>query len=108
MLPMPDESTDMVQVGLGAVQFAQNVRRLHRRRTDKTSPQRAADIQMAMDRLREAMDPIRSEIGRFPYGPQTTVAEERRQAIRDCSAAIQSERRKLWKMRGKRDVATAL
>lgn len=105
---MPDEATDMVHIGWGAVTFAQNVRRMHRRRTEKTSPQRTADIQMAMDRLREAMDPIRSEIGRFPYGPQTTIAEERRQAIRDCSTAIQSERRKLWKMRSKPDVTESL
>lgn len=81
-----------------AVAYAQSVRKLHRRRTNKTSAQRTTDIQIALDRLREAMDPIRSEIGRFPYGAQTEVAEQRRQAIRQASQAIQRERRKLWKM----------
>lgn len=81
-----------------AVEYAQSVRKMHRRRTNKTSTQRTTDIQIALDRLREAMNPLRSEIGRFPYGAQTEVAEQRRQAIRNASQAIQRERRKLWKM----------
>jgi hypothetical protein len=44
------------------------------------------------------MGPLRSEIGRFAYGPQTTLAERNRQAIRDASDKLQRERRKLWKM----------
>lgn len=84
-----------------AVEYAQSVRKMHRRRTNKTSAQRTTDIQIALDRLREAMDPIRSEIGRFPYGAQTEAAEQRRAAIRHASQAIQRERRKLWKMQPK-------
>lgn len=81
-----------------AVANAQRVREFHRRRTEKKSLQRKTDIQVALQRLREAMAPLKSAIGRFPYGPQTVTAEENRQAIRDRSLAIQSERRKLWKM----------
>lgn len=104
---MPEDQRDMVEAGHAAVAYAQQVRKFHRRRTAKTSQQREADIEMALERLREAMEPIRSEIGRFPYGPQTTVAEARREAIRECSAAIQSERRKLWKMRARRQRVAA-
>jgi hypothetical protein len=85
-----------------AVAFAQQVRRFHRRRTDRRSNQREADIQLALVRLKEAMAPLRTEIGRFPYGPQTDVAEENRQRIREASAIIQRERRKLWKMKNEK------
>jgi hypothetical protein len=88
----------MLLAGEAAIEYAQQVRKLHRRRSQKNSKQRLDDILMALERLKEAMVPIRSEIGRFPYGPQTDAAEARRQQIKDCSASIQSERRKLWKM----------
>lgn len=88
-----------IEAADAAVVFAQQVRRVHRRRTDKTSKQRKADIAMALERLKEAMAPLRTEIGRFPYGPQTGQAERNRQAIRAASLAIQRERRKLHKMR---------
>lgn len=88
-----------IEVAEAAVVFAQAVRRTHRRRSNKTSAQRNADIEMALERLKEAMRPLRSEIGRFPYGPQTSAAEENRQTIRRTSDAIQRERRKLFKMR---------
>lgn len=81
-----------------AVANARAVREYHRRRTEKQSIQRKTDIQVALSRLREAMKPLKSAIGKFPYGPVTVTAEENRQAIRDRSHAIQSERRKLWKM----------
>lgn len=81
-----------------ATAYAQEVRQHHRRRTEKRSRQRQADIKLALRRLKEAMKPLRSEIGRFPYGAQTDEAEARRAAIREASAAIQRERRKLWKM----------
>jgi len=81
-----------------AVDNARRVRAYHRRRTEKRSPQRRADITVARDRLKEAMRPLKSAIGQFPYGPQTVAAEENREAIREMSAAIQAERRKLWKM----------
>lgn len=99
---MPTElPEDTIETALAAVAFAQQVRRFHARRTDKKSSQRASDIKLALSRLQNAMGPLRSEIGRFPYGPQTTLAENNRQVIRDASDAIQRERRKLWKMQTK-------
>lgn len=82
-----------------AVANARAVRAYHARRTSKQSDQRTRDIDVALARLREAMAPLKSEIGRFPYGPQTARAEANREAIREASAAIQIERRKLWKMK---------
>lgn len=96
---MPAElPRNIIEEADAAVKFAQQVRKFHRRRTDKRNGQRAADLDLATERVREAMRPLKSEIGRFPFGPQTTTAEENRQAIRDASAALQAERRKLWKM----------
>jgi hypothetical protein len=98
---MPKElPKDVIEQAEAAVAFAQQVRRLHRRRTDKSSLQRTQDIELAILRLKEAMAPLRSEIGRFPYGPQTDAAEANRERIREVSTAVQRERRKLWKMRG--------
>lgn len=85
-----------------AVTHARSVRELHRRRSERGSHQREQDIQYALDRIKTAMRPLRSEIGRFVYGPQTTVAEETRQRIREASEALQKERRKLWKMKDRR------
>lgn len=82
-----------------AIAFAQGVRAVHRRRSAKTSKQRQADIEIALARLKDAMRPLKSAIGKFPYGPQTDAAEDNRQAIREASLAIQRERRKLFKMR---------
>jgi hypothetical protein len=82
-----------------AVENAQRVREHHRRRTEKRSSQREQDITVALDRIAEAMRPLKSMIGRFPYGPQTTAAERNREEIRQASLALQRERRKLWKMK---------
>ncbi len=87
-----------IEAADAAVVFAQAVRQTHRRRSNKTSAQRKADIALALERLKEAMAPLRSAIGRFPYGPSTSAAEENRRAIREASNAIQRERRKLFKM----------
>lgn len=81
-----------------AVKNAQEVRRYHARRTAKDDSQRLEDLNLAMQRVRAAMKPLKAEIGRFPYGPQTGQAENNRNRIRAASAALQRERRKLWKM----------
>jgi hypothetical protein len=90
---------NMIEAAWRAVKNAQDVRRYHRRRTTKASTQRKTDIEVALKRLREVMKPLKSEIGRFAYGPQTDQAERNRERIREASAAIQAERRKLWKMK---------
>lgn len=97
---MLDPATkELVDEASEAVAYAQQVRAFHRRRTEVKSKQRLVDINVALDRLKSAMQPLRSEIGRFPYGAQTDAAEAARQAIREASGGIQRERRKLWKMR---------
>lgn len=81
-----------------AIVLARSIRARHRRLTDRNSERRVEDIRHALGRLSAAMKPLRSEIGKFPYGPQTTIAEKNRTRIREASAALQVERRKLWKM----------
>jgi hypothetical protein len=81
-----------------AVQNAQDVRALHRKRSQKGEPDREYDLKEALRRVKRAMKPLRSEIGKFPYGPQTDDAEVNRMLIRGASQALQRERRKLWKM----------
>jgi hypothetical protein len=81
-----------------AAEYAREVRRYHRKRTDRNSPQRSADISVAMDRIRAAMRPLRGRIGRYPYGPQTETASSAHAAVKEASAALQAERRRLWKM----------
>ena len=99
---MPNQlPNEAMKAAEAAIVFAQQVRKHHRRRTEKKSEQRARDIETALERLQVAMKPLRSEIGRFPYGPQSDLAERNRQRIRDASQALQSERRKLWKMQRK-------
>jgi hypothetical protein len=101
---MPEKLPDnILESADRAIANAVRVREFHRRRTEKDSPQRKTDIVVARQRLKEAMAPIKSAIGKFPYGPQTDTAEKNRQAIRDRSLAIQSERRKLWKMLDPKD-----
>ena len=96
---MPEKlDKNILDAADAAVRNAQDVRRYHRRRTQRRSSQRKTDIAVALQRLKEAMAPLKSEIGKFPYGPQTTEAEKNRQLIRKASDAIQAERRKLWKM----------
>jgi hypothetical protein len=84
-----------------AVANAQDVRALHRKRSTRDDRQRQNDLTMALKRVKAAMKPLRSEIGKFPYGPQNTTAAENRLKIRAASAALQRERRKLWKMLAK-------
>ncbi len=96
---MPNQlPTKALEGAEAAVVFAAEARRYHRRRTDPRSEQRALDLERARERLSEAMVPLKSEMGKFAYGPQTTLAEKNRQIIRDASKALQRERRKLWKM----------
>lgn len=89
---------ELIKDAVAAVANAQRVRAFHRRRTQTDSQQRQDDIGIALARLKEAMTPLRSEIGRFPYGAQTDEAEVARDRIREASHNIQVERRKLWKM----------
>ena len=78
-----------------AVDYAQEVRAYHRRRTRRGNKQRENDISLALDRLKRAMQPIRTRIGQIPYNPP----REENELLRQASKTLQTERRKLWKMR---------
>lgn len=94
--------TKEIEAAAAAVAYAQQVRKYHARRTARDSKQRITDVELGIERLREAMAPLRSMIGQFPYGPQTDIAEQNRQTIRSAAADIKRERVKLWKMLPKR------
>jgi hypothetical protein len=93
---------DYLTEAKAAITNAQAVRAHHRKRTMKGSPQREADIRLALARLRDSMKPLKSEIGRFQFEHLTTVEEDRQEDIRETSLQIQAERRKLWKMQKRR------
>ena len=101
-LPGMDEPEDTLQdqiaAAWAAVAAAKRVREHHRRRTDKRSKQRAQDIEVALQRLKDAMGPLRSYLGRFPYMPQANATRLEHNNVCEASRALQSERRKLWKM----------
>jgi hypothetical protein len=84
-----------------AVEFAQSVRKRWAKKSSRESPQRIADIKVASDGLRRAMKPIRSRIARTSHGSRSEPAE----SLRAASQRIQTERRKLWKMKLKRKSA---
>ena len=86
-----------------AAEAARECREFHRKRTEKGDRQREADLNMAMERVRAAMKPLRSEIGRFPSQSRTATVEARQNRIRAASRQLQSERRKLWKMLDRRE-----
>lgn len=92
------ELSDALEAADAAVDNAQAVRKFHRRRTDKRSKQRQQDIDIALERIKDAMKPLRSFLGRFAYGPQTEAAWAKYYAVSEASKALQAERRKLWKM----------
>lgn len=96
---MPDSNSIDFAEAQAAVKNGERVRAHHRKRSERGSQQRSDDIKLALARIQDAMKPVRSEIGRFPHGPQTDAAEERRKLIRAVSQQLQRERRKLWKMR---------
>lgn len=102
--PMPSVlPADDIRRAFIAVDYARQVRRVNRRRTQKGDPQRESDLDLALERLQAAMVPIRRHVGKFPYGPEGDEASENRASIREASQAMQAERRKLWKMKQRRE-----
>jgi len=87
-----------------AVENARRVRKDHARRSIKGTARREADIAAALDRLKEAMKPLRSEIARFQYGFHGEAHAEYVAEVREASQDIQRERRKLFKMQKHPDV----
>jgi aminoglycoside phosphotransferase family enzyme len=81
-----------------AAKFARMTRKRHARRSTPTNVQRMDDLNEAMTRVKEAMVPLRSYIGRSPYLPQTSFVSASVDRCRERSAELQKERRKTWKM----------
>src|ERR1044072_2687253 len=81
-----------------AVEAAREVRAHHRKRTERGNQQREDDLRLALERVKNAMKPLRSEIGRFSREAKTAAVLDRQEKIRAASASLQRERRKLWKM----------
>ena len=96
---MTETLNQYIEKAEAAISYAQSVRRLHRRRTPRGSQQRETDLQLAMGRLRDAMRPVRTELGRLPFLPSSESTEQRQESLQEISKALQCERRKLWKMR---------
>ena len=103
-MPSPSHSS-MLQDADIAINLAQEVRAFHRRRTKKESNQRKTDVRHASARVSRAMKPIRSALGRARHLPQTDEHKAQVAELRDASQRLQSERRKLWKLRGRPQAA---
>lgn len=97
MAPVTDHK-ELIENGYLAVELAREVRARHRRTSKPDDPERVRDLDLARNAIQEAMRPIRSEIGRAIFDPATSQAERRREKMRNVSAELQAERRKLWKL----------
>ena len=97
---MPKESP--IELALkeahAAVRHAQDVRGYHARRSAKGSKQREEDLMGARERLRIAMEPLRSFLGRGAALTQTNSNIDLLDRVSQASQAIQGERRRIWKM----------
>lgn len=89
---------DEIKEAAEAVKAAQRTRKKYASKGNLLAEPRIKDIDEALARLKAAMKPLRSAIGRFPFEPQTETAENRQRLVRLASEAIQKERIKLWKM----------
>lgn len=99
-----DLDTHLANAG-AAADYAKDVRTAHRRRTSRSSPQRQADIQVALDRLRDAMKPLRRTLAQVTYKRRNLshTQIEMLAAVSDASMELQRERRKLWKMKQRKE-----
>jgi aminoglycoside phosphotransferase family enzyme len=106
MLYMAQHPIDAdLKVAFAAVRHARDVRKYHARRTKKGSVQREIDLEEALQRLRESMKPLRSYLGQVPYKEESHTLQNVTENVYKASAAIQSERRKLWKMQNRKTLA---
>lgn len=87
-----------------AIRLAEDARALHRKRTYRGSQQREADLSQATDRVKKAMLPIRSFLGRAPYMQPSAAHDELVERAREASKQLQKERRKCWKMQNHRKI----
>ena len=90
---------------VAAADYARDVRTAHRRRTDRSSPQRQADIRIALARLKKAMKPLRRLLAQYTYKRRrlSHTEQEKLALIASTSQDLQRERRKLWKMQQRKE-----
>lgn len=89
---------EALKEAFAACRHAETTRTFHARRSEKGSKQRHEDLHAARERLRLAMVPLRSYLGRMQYKSSTASMLELSNRVRMASGAIQAERRKIWKM----------
>lgn len=95
-MPIEEPLKDTLARADLAVQNAQSVRKMHARKKLK---RREKDLELALQRLKAAMKPVRHQIARQAYLPATAEGAK----LRKASADLQRERRKIWKMRPKKE-----
>lgn len=95
-MPIEEPLKDTLARADLAVQNAQSVRKMHARKKLK---RREKDLELALQRLKAAMKPVRHQIARQAYLPSTAEGGK----LRKASADLQRERRKIWKMRPKKE-----
>lgn len=100
---MEEALQDLIDQAAAAVSYAQDVREIHRRRTKRGNPQREADIEIALKRLRTRMSPIITALRRIPFERPSAARDEKHEALLEISKALQRERRKLWKMQQRKE-----
>lgn len=81
-----------------ACRHAQDIRGFYARRSERDEKQRQDDLQAARERVRLAMTPLRSFLGSAPKRTGSKNNFDLADRVRAASKALQSERRKLWKM----------
>lgn len=91
-----------IQKAEAAIQYAQWVREHHRRRTNKGNPQREADLKNGLKQIKSAMKPLRTYLGQARWKEQTPEHLEQVVFVKELSQRLQTERRKLWKMKNKK------
>ena len=81
-----------------ACRHAEDMRKFYARRSERDSKQRQDDLHAARERVRLAMTPLRSWLGANARRTGSRNNVELAERVGLASKALQSERRKLWKM----------
>ncbi len=91
------EITELSAKAPELIEKAESVRKKHRRRSVRTSPQRRADFEPVIGEISELMVSIRSALGKLLWYEVPIAIEER---LKDASHRLQVERAKLRRMLG--------
>lgn len=93
--PSYEKLTAQVETGAALAQDSADLREALRWKAKTDDEGRAGDLVDMLERIRLAMIPIRSEIGRLVWEPLPAKLEE---GLRTVSARLQYERKQLKKM----------